>query len=164
MSSLVSRRAAFEEALRQQEAAAAAYESAMGTTQKALTDYGAACSECDFFDRKASTVGGIVDIIATGIPIPVSKWSVVRSIGRKGIGVNQFSSPWGIAVHPSGVLIVADLTNNRLQMINQDGTFLRSIGNGQGSGANQFSNPSDVVILPSGNIVVCTSVIINCKL
>ena len=88
------------------------YESARDATQKALTDYGAACMECDLFDRKASTAAGIVDILATLVPIP--KWSVVRSIGNgQGNGVNQFDGPLGIAVHHSGVLIVADLLNDR---------------------------------------------------
>ena len=114
VANLVSRRAAFEEALRQQEAAAAANESAMGKTQRALTDYGAASMECETFDRRASTAVGIVDILATVVTIPtgpIPKY-VVRSIGNgAGNGVNQFNTPWGIAAHPSGVLIVADLLN-----------------------------------------------------
>ena len=98
----MSRRAALEEALRQQEAAAAAYESAMCTTQQALTDYGAAYIESDSFDR--------------------------------------------------------DSGNHRLQFVKEDGTFLKSIGNGKGGGNNQFHIPSGcpmfIARLPSGALVV----------
>ena len=158
VASLASRRAAFDEALRHQEAAAVAYESALCTTQKALTDFGAAFTECESFDRKAATVIGVIEILT--VPT-VAKFvlttAVARSVGSAGKGFNQFITPWGITVHPSGMLIVVDSDNHRLQFVKQDGTFVSSIGNGQGEGANQFNNPRSVAILPSGNIVVSDS-------
>ena len=120
VASLASRRAAFDEALRHQEAAAAAYESALCTTQKALTDFGAAFTECESFDRKAATVIGVIEILTAVPPVPtVAKFvlttAVARSVGSgRGNGFNQFDIPWGIAVHPSGMLIVVDSGNHRL--------------------------------------------------
>ena len=93
VSSLVSRRAAIEEALRQQEAAAAAYEKAMSTTQQALTDYGAACVECDSFDRKSSTAAGIIDILTTVVPVRVPKF------------ILRLETGWGTASTNSAVRV-----------------------------------------------------------
>jgi hypothetical protein len=53
------------------------------------------------------------------------------------------------------LVVVVDNDNHRLQVVNPiDGSFVRSIGNGEGSGANQFSTPFGVTTLPNGHVLV----------
>ena len=74
----------------------------------------------------------------------------VRSIGK----LNDFHNPEGVAVLPSGTIVVSVANHNRLVLVKEDGTFLRTIGS-QGSGPNQFNSPHGVIVLPNGTIVVC---------
>ena len=68
---------------------------------------------------------------------------------------SQFHNPKGVAILPSGTIVVCDANNDRLVLVKEDGTFLRTIGNGKGSAPNQFQVPFGVTVLPSGTIVVC---------
>ena len=55
-------------------------------------------------------------------------------------------------VFPSGVIVVTDAMNARLQFVKEDGTFVKSIGNGK-RGKNQFNNPISIARLPNGILV-----------
>ena len=44
--------------------------------------------------------------------------------------------PEGVAVLPSGTIVVCDFDNSRLVLVKEDGNFLRTIGDGKGSGPN----------------------------
>lgn len=59
-----------------------------------------------------------------------------------------------MAVDDQGYIIVADSGNNRIQIFNPDGVFIRSFG-GWGSGDGEFKGLEGVAVLPNGNIVVC---------
>jgi DNA-binding beta-propeller fold protein YncE len=66
----------------------------------------------------------------------------VRSFGGKGSGPGQFDFPTGVYVTPLGVgpgieVYVADQNNDRIQVFDQNGNFLRCIGK---SGSFSFSN------------------------
>ena len=47
--------------------------------------------------------------------------------GFEGRGELEFNSPEGIVVTPSGDIVVADYGNNRLQVLNSEGSFIRFI-------------------------------------
>ena len=64
-----------------------------------------------------------------------------------------FSFPYGVAVDPSGNVIVVDMDNRRVLVFNSSGTFLRNWGS-QGSGDGQFSSPNGVAVDLSGNVIV----------
>ncbi len=48
--------------------------------------------------------------------------------GPAAAGDGQFHEPWGVAVAPSGEIVVADTWNGRIQVFTADGVFLRAFG------------------------------------
>ncbi|GIT23513.1 MAG: hypothetical protein CM1200mP40_31950 [Gammaproteobacteria bacterium] len=46
--------------------------------------------------------------------------------GRPGSGPGEFDTPHGLAMDSQGRLFVADRTNNRIQIFDQEGNFLDS--------------------------------------
>lgn len=92
---------------------------------------------------------------------------------NEGSGDGQFKFPRGVAVDENGFIIVGDSGNNRIQIFNPDGTFLKVnfqcfclkkftifvaiLKNfGQwGSGEGEFKGLEGVAISSTGNILVC---------
>jgi DNA-binding beta-propeller fold protein YncE len=66
--------------------------------------------------------------------------------GGRGTGKGQFDSPSGIAVDPSGNVLVADTDNGRIEKFSPTGAFVTSIG--------QFEAPNGIAIDRQGNIYV----------
>ncbi|KAK3913719.1 E3 ubiquitin-protein ligase TRIM71 [Frankliniella fusca] len=75
------------------------------------------------------------------------------SFGRQGAEDGQFLRPWGICSDRQGRLIVADRSNNRIQVFRPDGTFLFKFG-AHGSGPGQFDRPAGVASDAGGRIIV----------
>ena len=110
----------------------------------------------DIFTALVCSLIGSVDKAADDeVPSMDTQPTFHRTIGNgHGGGPNNFDMPCWVIVLPSGVIVVCDNENHRLQFVKEDGTFLKSIGNGQGGGPNQFSFPGSVVRHPSGVLVV----------
>lgn len=69
---------------------------------------------------------------------------------EEGSGEAQLDDPGGIAIRPSGNLLVADTGNNRIeQLSNANGEELTEYGS-KGSGPEQFSEPTAVAEAPGG--------------
>ena len=68
----------------------------------------------------------------------------IRTWGKKGTAPGEFESPHGLGMDSRGRLFVADRGNNRLQIFDQDGTFLEEW--------KQFGRPSGLFI--DGNDMV----------
>lgn len=68
--------------------------------------------------------------------------------GTAGTGAGQLSGPRGIAIAPSGNLLITDEAN-RVQVFRPDGTYLRQFGT-SGSGSGQLSEPQGLAVL-AGN-------------
>ena len=73
----------------------------------------------------------------------------------------SFNSPTAVAVIPSsGVIVVADLSNNRIRLVTPGGVVTTLAGSGTPAFANgtgaaaSFNGPYGVAVLPDGNIVV----------
>ena len=73
--------------------------------------------------------------------------------GQAGQAEGQFSNPSALAVSQEGILFVVDSGNNRLQLFDLEGRFLRTIG-GFGFEADQFDFPSDIWVKSLINIYV----------
>ena len=82
--------------------------------------------------------------VSAGPPVSVSYMS---KFGGLGDGDGQFNSPAGIALDASGRVWVADNGNHRVQVFDQDGTFLYKFG-ARGDGDGQFFRPIDVALTP----------------
>jgi len=62
----------------------------------------------------------------------------IRIIGKRGSGPGEFEEPHGLAMDSAGRLFVADRSNNRIQILDQDGKFIAEW--------KQFGRPSGVFI------------------
>ena len=62
----------------------------------------------------------------------------LREFGKKGTGPGEFDQPHGLAFDSKGRLLVADRSNNRIQILDQEGRFLEEW--------RQFSRPSGIYI------------------
>ena len=67
--------------------------------------------------------------------------------GSLGTGSRQFIGPQGVAVGPDGKVYVADAGNNRIEIFDAAGNYIRTIGGGAaGTGSNQLNQPFGVAI------------------
>ncbi|KAJ8928873.1 hypothetical protein NQ314_018494 [Rhamnusium bicolor] len=73
--------------------------------------------------------------------------------GSDGDLEGQLCRPWGVCCDHLGQIVVADRSNNRIQIFNTKGMFLHKFGK-QGTAPGQFDRPAGVTISPQGNIVV----------
>jgi hypothetical protein len=73
----------------------------------------------------------------------------VSEFGRKGSGRGEFSEPHTIAIDSRGRLFVGDRENNRIQIFDQNGTFLDEW--------RQFGRPSGIFITANDTIYVADS-------
>jgi DNA-binding beta-propeller fold protein YncE len=73
----------------------------------------------------------------------------IKAWGKKGSGPGEFDSPHGLAMDSAGRLFVADRSNSRIQVFNQDGQFLFEW--------RQFGRPSGVFIDKKDVIYVADS-------
>ncbi|NXV22852.1 LIN41 ligase, partial [Cepphus grylle] len=75
------------------------------------------------------------------------------SFGSEGDGDGKFCRPWGVSVDREGYIIVADRSNNRIQVFEPCGTFHHKFGM-LGSRPGQFNRPAGVACDISRRIVV----------
>ncbi len=76
-----------------------------------------------------------------------------RVLGNAGSGEGQFSAPRAIAIGPDGLLYVADSGNNRIQVLDAEGNFIRAWGSA-GSGLGQFQEPWGIAVSDAGRVYV----------
>ncbi|XP_062848302.1 E3 ubiquitin-protein ligase TRIM71 [Trichomycterus rosablanca] len=82
-----------------------------------------------------------------GIGLPMA------SFGGEGDGDGQLCRPWGICVDKEGYVIVADRSNNRIQIFKPGGTFHHKFGT-LGSRPGQFDRPAGVTCDSQRRIIV----------
>ncbi|XP_031848095.1 tripartite motif containing 71 protein wech isoform X2 [Nomia melanderi] len=76
-----------------------------------------------------------------------------KIIGNDGDAQDNLCRPWGIACDREGHIVVADRSNNRIQIYRQDGVFLRRFGS-HGTAPGQFDRPAGVAVDARRRIVV----------
>jgi sugar lactone lactonase YvrE len=74
---------------------------------------------------------------------------LIAVIGRKGTGPVEFDQPHALAFDSKGRLFVGDRSNNRIQLLDQQGRFIEEW--------KQFSRPSGIFIDRNDNIYVADS-------
>ncbi|KAL5496613.1 hypothetical protein EMCRGX_G012931 [Ephydatia muelleri] len=75
-----------------------------------------------------------------------------NTIGRKGSGDGQFTSPCGVSIK-GNELYVADTDNHRVQKLTSSGRFLHKFGQ-KGSGQGQFNGPVAVILDSNSKMIV----------
>jgi sugar lactone lactonase YvrE len=73
----------------------------------------------------------------------------IKSFGKLGKGPGEFDQPHALAMDSKGRLFVGDRSNNRIQILDQDGQFIAEW--------RQFSRPSGIAIDRADNIYVADS-------
>ncbi|KAK7865104.1 hypothetical protein R5R35_014637 [Gryllus longicercus] len=73
--------------------------------------------------------------------------------GSEGEGDGMLCRPWGVCCNKEGQLIVADRSNNRIQVFDSNGKFVFKFGS-QGSSPGQFDRPAGVAADKDSNIIV----------
>jgi sugar lactone lactonase YvrE len=68
----------------------------------------------------------------------------IKAWGKKGNGPGEFNLPHAVAIDSRGRVFVADRSNNRIQIFDQDGTFIDQW--------TQFGGPSSITILPDDTL------------
>lgn len=78
---------------------------------------------------------------------------VLLTIGGEGEGDGQLCRPWGVCCDKDGYIIIADRSNNRVQVFSPDGSFHHCFGTA-GSRPGQFDRPAGVATDHMGRIIV----------
>jgi DNA-binding beta-propeller fold protein YncE len=73
----------------------------------------------------------------------VPMFEFIAKFGTKGSENGQFNSPWFVANDKQGNIYVSDCGNNRIQVFDSNGQWLKSIGS-YGSGNGQFKGPTGI--------------------
>ena len=89
------------------------------------------------------------------------------AFGGEGSGEGQFSGPSGIAIDPAALVHVADVNNDRIQVLDQTGAFVRAWGTfgtgdgafvrtwgAAGSGKGEFAGPVSMAVDGGDNVYV----------
>uniref|UniRef100_A0AAQ4Q4Y4 E3 ubiquitin-protein ligase TRIM71 n=1 Tax=Gasterosteus aculeatus aculeatus TaxID=481459 RepID=A0AAQ4Q4Y4_GASAC len=77
----------------------------------------------------------------------------VSSFGSEGEGDGQLCRPWGISVDKEGYVVVADRSNNRIQIFKPCGAFHHKFGS-LGSRPGQFDRPAGVACDSQRRVIV----------
>ena len=90
------------------------------------------------------------------------KLTLIRKIGTAGkkhtlTAPGQFSMPTNVAVDADGNLYVTDMYNNRVEIFDADGNFIRAWGKA-GDRPGTFSRPKGIAIDPDGHVWVADAV------
>jgi len=91
-----------------------------------------------------------------GVPYSTPTSTTLRfsqAWGRKGEGSGEFLKPCGVATDGAGNIYVADTYNNRIQVFDSSGTFIKTWGQ-KGSGNGALARPWDVAVDGEGNVYV----------
>ena len=85
------------------------------------------------------------------------QFTPVLSFGQRGSAAGVFNEPWGVAVNEHDEIAVTDSFNDRIQVFNSDGTYLRTFGT-RGDKQGEFNYPAGIAFDPkNGNILVVDS-------
>lgn len=89
-------------------------------------------------------------------------YRLLRKLGRPGTkhastALGEFAKPTGVAVDKDGNVYVSDTWNNRVEVFDADGEFIRSFGKG-GDGPGYFARPKGIAIDGDGHVWVADAV------
>jgi uncharacterized protein (TIGR03663 family) len=103
----------------------------------------------DFGARPAEAVETPTDIYLEGL----RDWPSVATFGAQGKNPGQFTDPRNVAVGPDGRVYVVDTGNDRIQMFDANGRFIKTWGS-TGNGPAQFKEPWGITVDAKGIVYV----------
>ncbi|VDN81698.1 unnamed protein product [Brugia pahangi] len=75
----------------------------------------------------------------------IARTGPLFSFGSEGSADGQFCRPWGICCDNKGRILVADRSNNRIQIFDKEGNFLYKFGS-PGTRPGQFDRPAGIAV------------------
>ena len=78
---------------------------------------------------------------------------MIAQFGGEGEEEGKLCRPWGVCYHKDGYILVADRSNNRIQVFNPDGSYHHHFGS-PGTCNGQFDRPAGVATDSQGKIIV----------
>ncbi|XP_078035395.1 tripartite motif containing 71 protein wech [Augochlora pura] len=91
--------------------------------------------------------------INRGSEVSVKAVKPFKILGNDGDVQDNLCRPWGIACDREGYIVIADRSNNRIQIYGQDFVFLRRFGS-HGTAPGQFDRPAGVAVDARRRIIV----------
>lgn len=86
-------------------------------------------------------------------PLGVPSGQLLHLFGTEGSEEGQVCRPWGVCIDQEGNILIADRSNNRIQMFTKRGDFIRSFGS-HGSENGQFDRPAGIAVDRTNRIIV----------
>jgi len=83
----------------------------------------------------------------------VAVGQALLAFGKEGEAEGELCRPWGVACDKEGFIIIADRSNNRIQIFNPDGSLHHRFGSA-GTRPGQFDRPAGVASDQLGRIIV----------
>ena len=80
----------------------------------------------------------------------------ISRFGTAGSAAGQLAAPWGICLGPNNKIYVADCSNQRIQIFNNDGTP-HGVITGQGTTDSSIPSPTGVSVDQSGNVHIAVA-------
>ena len=77
----------------------------------------------------------------------------ISNYGSSGTGDGEFYYAKGLSIGLDGKIYIADTNNNRIQVLDKNGSFVRKFGN-YGTAPGQFYYPGDLVFNQNGNLLI----------
>jgi DNA-binding beta-propeller fold protein YncE len=96
----------------------------------------------------------VVDDLGHRVYVLTPEGRCLRTLGRHGTGRGELAWPDAVAFDTSGALFVADTGNNRIQVWDSSGTFLREFGRLAARRWRSLQNPRDVIVTPMDEVIV----------
>jgi DNA-binding beta-propeller fold protein YncE len=97
----------------------------------------------------------VADIEKNKIFVFNLKGKKLMELGKAGTGEGQFRAPNGVTVDRDGTIYVVDTGNQRLQVFDKNGKFVKTInGSKDGKGNSIFVNPRGIAVDTNGIIYV----------
>ncbi|KAL1462680.1 hypothetical protein WDU94_014497 [Cyamophila willieti] len=86
-------------------------------------------------------------------PQNVPSGDLLHVFGSEGSEEGQVCRPWGVCIDQDNNILIADRSNNRIQIFTKRGVFLRSFGS-HGSENGQFDRPAGIAVDRTNRIIV----------
>jgi len=104
------------------------------------------------YSQKSNTVW-VVETSLHRISILNLKGEVIKTIGKRGMGLGEFNYPTSIWIDNEGKVYVVDSMNFRIQIFNEEGTVISVFGE-QGNASGYFSRPKGIATDSKGHIYI----------
>ena len=95
-------------------------------------------------------------VVDSPFSIEVKLFQLRPVLSFGGSFVGMFNCPWGVALNARDEIAVTESWNDRVQILNSDGKYLRSFGR-QGNKPGEFNYPTGIAFHKNGNIFVADS-------